>query len=205
MEQLKWHTEQVKWADMIPYEKNARKIKAENKRSLDESLDEFDVVEIPVLDTDNLMIGGHQRRALMLANGRGEELTDVRKPNRKLTEHEFKKLNLLLNSDKFKGEYDLKMLEEFFSEFDLKDEFDIEMPDFDEHLDEMEAPAEPEMPIVQKFSEKYLAYVVVCENEIDATHIAEKLGIERGKSYKGGTNIAPMHVIRAEKLIETWK
>jgi uncharacterized protein YbjQ (UPF0145 family) len=45
--------------------------------------------------------------------------------------------------------------------------------------------------------------VVICTNEIDENHIAEKLGIERGKCYKS-SKIGTMHVVQAGKLIEAW-
>ena len=49
MEKLQWHTEQLRWVDMIPYEYNARKMSSKQSKNLDESLNEFDVVDIPVL------------------------------------------------------------------------------------------------------------------------------------------------------------
>lgn len=204
MEDLKWKTAQVRWVDMVPYDKNARKIKEANKRSLDESLSEFDIVEIPILDDDLVIIGGHQRRARMIAHGRGEELTDVRMPNRKLSESEFKKLNLLLNSDKFKGEFDAKMLNEFFSEFDLKNDFDIEMPDFDVEDLKAEMPNdEPEMPIVPKYSEKYSAVVIVIENSIDENFVREVLGLAKAQDYKT-SNVAESYVMNATQFIKKW-
>ena len=205
MEKLIWHTEKMKWEDMIPYEKNARKIKAANRKKLDESLEEFDVVEIPIIDFDNIIIGGHQRRHRMVLHGKGAQVVDVRKPNRKLTDHEFKKLNLLLNSEKFKGEYDLKMLEEFFSEFDLKEEFDIDMPSFkDLDLPEnMPEESEPEMTIVPKFSEKYSAVVIVIENEIDENFVRSVLGLAKAKDYKTD-NVGESYVLTAKQFTEAW-
>lgn len=205
MEKLKWHTEQLTWEQMIPYEKNARKIKEVNRKSLDDSLNEFDVVEIPILDDDNVLIGGHQRRNRMITHGRGQELVDVRKPNRKLTEHEFKKLNLLLNSDKFKGEFDALMLNEFFSEFDLKNDFNIEMPDFEDLESGMTLPKEdPEMPIVPKYSEKYSAVIIVIENSIDENYVREVLGLGKAKDYKT-SNVGESYVLTAKQFTEAWK
>lgn len=204
MEKLKWCTEKVRWVDMIPFENNARKIKAENDRNLEKSLTEFDVVEIPVLDIDLIMIGGHQRRRKMMSLGRGEELTDVRVPNRKLTEEEFKKLNLLLNSKKYQGEYDLDMLAEHFSEFALED-FGIDIPDFsavtDSDIPEIEK--EPEYPIVAKMSEKYTAVVIVIENSIDENFVRSVLGLGVAQDYKT-SNVGESYVVTAKQFIEKW-
>ena len=34
VEGLKWHTEQIRWVDMVTFDKNARKIKVENRKNL---------------------------------------------------------------------------------------------------------------------------------------------------------------------------
>lgn len=96
------------------------------------------------------------------------------------------------------------MLNEFFSEFKFED-FGIDLPNFSEALDEMEdSSLEPELPIVPKYSEKYTSFVIVCDNEIDENHIAEKLGIAIGKCYKS-SSVGPMHIIKSSQLIKTWK
>lgn len=203
-EKLVWHNEQIRWVDMIPYEKNARKIKAQTDRKLDESLEEFGMAVPPTLDFDNVIIGGHQRQRLMLRKNLGDELTDVTKPNRKLTEAEFKKLNLILNSKDYQGEFDTEMLNKYFSEFDLANDFGIDMPDFEKQLSEMEGNSnEPELPIVSKFSEKYTAFVIVCTNEIDENFIAERLGLGKMKCYKS-SSVGPTHVISSKQFIDVW-
>ncbi|WP_273210481.1 hypothetical protein [Runella zeae] len=202
MQKLQWHTEQVRWVDMIPYEHNARKMSSKQSKNLDESLTEFDVVDIPVLDEGNIIIGGHQRQRMMISLGRGDEFTDVRKPNRKLTEHEFKKLNLTLNA--IKGDFVDEILRDHFTGVVDFDDFDIQLEDIAElHKAEL-ATEQPEFPVVPKMSEKYTTFVIVCRNEIDENHIAEKLGIERGQCYKS-SKIGMMHVIDSQKVIERWK
>ena len=62
------------------------------------------MVELPAIDTDNKIIAGHQRlRVLQLLN-RGQELIEVRVPNRKLTEKEFEQY--LLTSNAVHGDWD---------------------------------------------------------------------------------------------------
>lgn len=207
VEGLKWHTEQIRWVDMVSFDKNARKIKVENRKNLAESLKEFDVVDIPTLDVDNVIIGGHQRCMTMIHAGRGEELTDVRKPNRKLTEAEFKKLNLILNSDKYRGEFDLMMLRDNFSEFDLGQELGIDLAELDKDVAETnevgKVEADPELPIVPKYSEKYSAVVIVIDNSIDENFVRSVLGLGVEQDYKT-SNKGESYVTTAKSFIEKW-
>lgn len=202
MQQLKWHTEQVRWADMIPYEHNARKMSAKQSKNLDTSLNEFDVVDIPVLDDDNVIVGGHQRHRLMISQGRGDEYTDVRKPNRKLTEAEYKKLNFMLNA--IKGDFVDDILKEHFTGIVDFDDFGMQFEALDELHKEQIQEEKPEFPIVAKMSEKYTSFVIVCQNEIDENHLAEKLGVERAQCYKS-SKVGTTHVLNAKQLIERWK
>ncbi|NBA77273.1 hypothetical protein GOQ04_17085 [Emticicia sp. ODNR4P] len=207
VEGLKWHTEQIRWVDMVTFDKNARKIKVENRKNLAESLKEFDVVDIPTLDVDNVIIGGHQRCMTMIHAGRGEELTDVRKPNRKLTEAEFKKLNLILNSDKYRGEFDLMMLRDNFSEFDLGQELGIDLAELDKDVAETnevgKVEADPELPVVPKYSEKYSAVVIVIDNSIDENFVRSVLGLGVEQDYKT-SNKGESYVTTAKSFIEKW-
>jgi len=93
-------------------------------------------MSIPVIDADNTIISGHQRMKLMQALGRGEEVIDVRVPNRKLTDDELKEANLRENKNL--GEWDFDLLAENFepcelemvgfSEEELKDIFQMDLP-----------------------------------------------------------------------------
>lgn len=204
MDKLTWHIEEVKWSDLKPFSHNARKIKAENKKNLLDSINEFGMAVTPTVDFDNVLIGGHQRWQLMNDNGHGSEVVSVMKPNRKLTEAEFKKLNLLLNSHKYTGEYDVEMLNEYFTEFKLED-FGIDVADFSSSLSELdESLAEPEMPIVPKFSEKYSSIIIVIDNEIDENNLSEKLGLQKSQCYKS-SKFGMTHVISSKSVIEKWK
>ena len=108
MEKLKWHTEKRKVNDLIPYENNPRIMTEKQKNDLQKSLEKFDLVEIPATDLDNKIIAGHQRLKIMQLLDRGEEEIDVRIPNRKLTDDEFREYNL--RSNKNIGDWNLDML-----------------------------------------------------------------------------------------------
>jgi len=105
---LKWHTEQRKVNDLIPFEDNPRQMTEKQKEDLRKSLEKFDLVEIPAIDTDNKICAGHQRMKIMQLLDRGEEMIDVRVPNRKLTDEEFREYNL--RSNKNLGEWNLDLL-----------------------------------------------------------------------------------------------
>jgi len=111
MDKLTWHTEKRKINDLIPYEGNPQQMTKKQADDLKKSLERFNLVEIPAIDTDNKVIAGHQRlRTLQLLN-RGEEEIDVRIPNRKLTEKEFGDYNII--SNKVRGSFDFDLLANF--------------------------------------------------------------------------------------------
>lgn len=124
MEQIEWRTEKRRVSELIPWEGNPRKITEKQAEQLEESLNRFGLADIPVLDADNLLIGGHQRCAILMARGRGEEEIDVRVPNRKLTEEEFQELNVRLNKNM--GEWDFDLLANFSEDVLLSIGFDEE-------------------------------------------------------------------------------
>jgi len=90
----------------------------EQERQLKTSLERFDLVEVPAIDTDNTILAGHQRLRVMHMLGRSDEEIDVRIPNRKLTDEEFKEYNV--RSNKNTGEWDFDILKGF-GELLLKD------------------------------------------------------------------------------------
>ena len=108
---LNWITTQRKINDLIPYDKNPRKLSKSQEDNLKKSLEQFDLVEIPAIDFDNKIIAGHQRIKVMQLLGRGEEQIDVRIPNRKLSSEEYKKY--LITSNAIHGDWDFDLLKEF--------------------------------------------------------------------------------------------
>lgn len=147
---LEWYTVQRKVSELIPCDFNPRTISEEELNRLKISLEKFNLVEIPAVDFDNIIIAGHQRIAAMFILGRGDELIDVRFPNRKLTDEEFKEY--MLRSNIHNGEFDWSKIEEYFQEIDLEG-IGMELGDFEEFLkensvipDEEEGDFNPEPP-----------------------------------------------------------
>ena len=78
------------------------------------SLTKFNLAEIPAISLDGKICAGHQRIKALQLLGRGEELIEVRTPNRKLTPSEFKQY--LLTSNRSGGSWDFDILA---SDFDI--------------------------------------------------------------------------------------
>ena len=118
MEQrLSWTTEKRKVKDLVPWEQNPRLMTHKQAEDLRNSLEKFNLVEIPAINTNNMVIAGHQRLMMMKLLGRDEEEIDVRVPSRTLTEEEFKEYNLRSNKnlgewnwDALANNFDMKML-----------------------------------------------------------------------------------------------
>lgn len=153
MEKLKWSTQQRQVKELIPWEHNPRKLTEEQAKRLDASLEKFDLVEIPAINTDNKLIAGHQRVMRLIIAGRGEETIDVRVPNRTLTDEEFREYNL--RSNKNTGEWDWDRLADFEQEllqevgFDSKELDKIFRDETEDEFDEDAALAGISVPIAQ--------------------------------------------------------
>lgn len=116
---LVWHNEKRKVKDLVPYEFNPRKLSEEKKQLLINSIEKYNLAEVPAINTDNVIIAGHQRIKVLMEIGRGEEEIDVRVPNRLLTEVEFKEYNITSNIPV--GFWDVDVLEEHFKDVNLED------------------------------------------------------------------------------------
>lgn len=211
-EPLEWTTEKRKVSDLIPYEYNPRTLTEAKKEKLKASLERFNLAEIPAINTDNKIIAGHQRIVVLLELGRGDDLIDVRVPNRTLTEEEFKIYNISSNVPT--GEWDVDILNEIFADIDLMelglDVSAIPVPEsnvpaelFHEEEEEFE-PELPKTPItvtgdVYEFrsKQKQLTHRIVCGDSTDGSVYDKILQGEQLKlivtdppynvDYEGGT------------------
>jgi len=115
---IKWLSDFRFVRDLIPADYNPRKIDESSLENLKTSLKKFDVADPVIINTNNRIIGGHQRIKAMIAMGKQNEVIDVRVPSRELTLEEEKELNLRLNKNT--GEFDFDLLS-VFGENMLKD------------------------------------------------------------------------------------
>lgn len=126
MEQLIWHTEKRVVKDLIRLDYNPRKRNEDKQNELRQSLSDFNLVDTPVLNLDGVLISGERRLEALFELDRGNDIIDVRLPNRLLTEEEVKRYCLLANTHA--GEWDLPKLEAHFS--DIYKEI-LSLPSFD--------------------------------------------------------------------------
>jgi DNA modification methylase len=112
---LEWTTIKKRVNDLLPFDKNPRVISDKQMDDLKRSLTKFNLAELPAINLDGKICAGHQRIKALQLLGRGEELIEVRMPNRKLSEKEFK--DYLLTSNRSGGSFNWEM---------LKTDFDIE-------------------------------------------------------------------------------
>ncbi len=205
MQSLSWSTEKRKIKDLIPSEKNPRKISAKGKIRLESKIQRLGLFEIPSIDHSGQLLNYNQRLKILLALDRGEEEIDVRVPSRPLTVEE--RGEILLSSNIHEGEWEAELLEAYrdldLSEIGIDDELLKEMEAM-QNEEEATATDEPAYPIVPKFSEKYDAFVIVSANEIDTTFLEEILNLDTRKCYKS-SNVGQTHVIKAEDFIKSWK
>lgn len=130
MDKLYWITKKVQVKELIELDFNPRKISEEKKKKLQESLAKFNLVEIPAVNFDMKIIGGNQRVKVLMLAGRGNDIIDVRYPNRLLTDDEVKEYNLISNSHA--GEFDLDILHNYFADINLDDiGFDLSKIEFE--------------------------------------------------------------------------
>lgn len=115
MEKLQWTTEQRRPSELVAWHYNPRKMSPKQADQLKASLERFSLVEIPAIDLDNTIIAGHQRIAILIMEGKGDEQIDVRVPNRKLTDEELREYNIRSNANVGSWDFDL-----------LANEFDID-------------------------------------------------------------------------------
>lgn len=108
---LTWTTVQKRVDDLVPQEVNPRIITDKQMSDLKRSLKKFNLVEVPAIDMNGKILAGHQRIKALQLLGRGDELIDVRIPNRKLTKQESDEY--LLASNKLGGDWDFELLKSF--------------------------------------------------------------------------------------------
>ncbi len=111
MQKLFWTTVHKRVDDLVPQKVNPRTISDKQMLDLTRSLKKYNLVEIPAVDADGTILAGHQRIKAMQLLGRGDEVIDVRSPNRKLTKQEAKRY--LIASNKLGGDWDFDLLKTF--------------------------------------------------------------------------------------------
>lgn len=127
MSDISWRNERRKVKELLPWDKNPRKISDQQLEQLKRSITKFNYAAPVVIDADGRIVAGHMRTRAMLELGRGDEEVDVRIASRKLTDDEFKELAIRDNANggdwnltDLAG-FDLEALSDFGMDADLID------------------------------------------------------------------------------------
>lgn len=206
MLKLEWHNEKRKISDLIPYESNPRQITEKQYSDLKKSVTKFNLAEIPAINLDNKICAGHQRlKAMSEVYGNDFEI-DVRVPNRKLSEKEFKEYNVRSNKNTAGWEYDI-----LANEFEIEEliEWGFEEKELD--LDKLKDGEEVVLDNAIQLLPKREYVIIMCnENNDEWEDIRTKLklgNVKRG-GYKNGSimqSIGIQRVVKAGEFLELWK
>lgn len=102
---MKWTVQQRHISELVENEKNPRRLTKEQGIQLERSIKKFGVCEPIVINTDNTIIGGHQRARILKKMGKKE--VEVYVPDRPLDQKESDELNIRLNKNTGDFDYDL--------------------------------------------------------------------------------------------------
>ena len=112
---ITWTHEIRKIKDLIPYTKNPRILHKQDEASIKASIEKFGVADPIIINTDNTIIGGHQRIATL--KKLKMKTVSAMVPNRLLTDAEVEELCIRLNRNH--GTFDYEILGNMFNVADL--------------------------------------------------------------------------------------
>lgn len=122
-----WNLELRSIEDLKEFPQNARIMTKEQSKQLKRNIDKFGLIDKPIINSDNMIIGGHQR--LSIIRSMGHKQTECWVPDRALTPEEIDELNISLNLhtgewdwNKLANEWDVDLL--VMLGFDPKEFFD---------------------------------------------------------------------------------
>ena len=119
MNKIVWRTEKRKIGELIEWSKNPRKMSRYEFEHIKKSIDKFGIADPLIVNFDGTIIGGHQRKKVLLDAGllKPEDEIDVRIPDRQLSTREAEELAIRLNKNT--GSWDFDLLMENFEMPDL--------------------------------------------------------------------------------------
>jgi len=154
--EITWHNEKRAIRDLIPYEVNPRQITNKQAKDLKASLAKFGIADPLIINTDNMIIGGHQRKKILetLLGYDPDYQIDVRVPDRELSIDEARELNVRLNKNV--ADWDFDILANNFELDDLLDwGFDKQELDLDLWAGEPPEDVEPQIDKAEELREKW--------------------------------------------------
>lgn len=115
---ITWTNERRKLADLIPWERNPRTIKNAQAERLVDSVETFGQVETLAIDSNGVIVNGHQRLSVLAGQYGMDYEVDVRVASRPLTERERQQLTVYLHKGAA-GEWNFDELANWGIEDDL--------------------------------------------------------------------------------------
>ena len=208
MAEIKWHNEKRAIRDLIPYEVNPRQITNKQAKDLKASLAKFGIADPLIINTDNMIIGGHQRKKILetLLGYDPDYQIDVRVPDRELSIDEARELNVRLNKNV--ADWDFDILANNFELDDLLEwGFDKKELDIDLWAGDPPEDVEPQIDKAEELRVKWGVesgqlwqlgeHRLVCGDCTDKAVVERVMGGERadmvftdppyGVDYEGGT------------------
>lgn len=114
---MQWHLEKRNINDLKDHPKNPRQLSKHDAEHLQKSIDKFGLIDKPIINLDNTIIGGHQRKAI-LKKLKIKEI-DCWVPDNQLDDKQVEELNIRLNKNTGEWDYDI-----LANEFDIDDLMD---------------------------------------------------------------------------------
>jgi ParB-like chromosome segregation protein Spo0J len=109
MKKLSWTTGVREVKDLLPWQENPRKISKVALDKLKEKITQSGFHSVIVIDTDNTILSGNQRKTALMELG--INTVDVLIPSRKLSDKERRKIGIESNIND--GEWDFEKLKSF--------------------------------------------------------------------------------------------
>jgi DNA modification methylase len=154
MAKINWTLQTFRLDELTDYYKNPRSLSEKEFKQLKTSLDKFGMIDKPIvnLDSAHTVIGGHQRKHVLEAEGVKEVECWI--PDRELSDKEVEELNIRLNKNT--GSWDFDTLANEFELDDLLDwGFDKGELDLDLWADEAPEDVEPQIDKAEELREKW--------------------------------------------------
>lgn len=128
-----WECRKVKLAEIMPNEKNPRRISQEAFDKLKKKIEDVGFHSPIKVDNEGVILGGNQRYAALMAMGAGELEVPVMFPKFKLTERE--RQEIIITDNVSDGEWNMDMLANEFNPEDLQ-EWGLDIPWKDETIED---------------------------------------------------------------------
>ena len=152
---IQWHLEVHQIKSLKPHPKNPRYLSKDQHAHLKESIQKFGFADKPIINTDHMIIGGHQR--IKVLESMKAKTVECWVPDRFLDEKEVEELNIRLNRG---GSWDFDILANEFEIGDLfnfgftEDELKFSFDKIDEKMNSSETPECEKCPTCGKKMKK---------------------------------------------------